>query len=200
MMYRSGRTAKCLRLNPKPLIYQQTIEIDIWGLGNDDKVLIRDHCGQISSVLLRTTTEALIRFKTVTDHRQVEEYIPACAATGSGSIEIIKHLTVICEQCTDNNLQALTSAHRNKLKEVVKRLVESVKVAKLQYPALVAHNDMVANRNELISSILESPLTTSGIRGKITLAENYVQTWCRRSWDVLQTRRIPDVMVWDVIG
>ena len=31
----------------------------------------------------------------------------------------------------------------------------NLQVAKLQYPALVAHNNMISNRNELISAILE---------------------------------------------
>ena len=49
-------------------------------------------------------------------------------ATGGACIEIIKHLTVLADRCQNPDLYNLTFAHKTKLREIVKRLVESVKV------------------------------------------------------------------------
>ena len=138
-------------ISPRPAV----VEIDVSKLSNPDKSLIQEHCGLISGTLLRSTTHTLITLKQVTDSKDVENYVPACTATGSACIEIIKHLTALAERCQNGNLNNLTTAHKQKLREIVKRLVETVKMAKVQYPSALAYNEMLASRNELISAIRE---------------------------------------------
>ena len=53
-------------------------------------------------------------------------------ATGGACIEIIKHLTVLADRCQNPDLYNLTFAHKTKLREIVKRLVEAVKVSYTQ--------------------------------------------------------------------
>jgi len=131
------------------------VEIDISSLCENDMAVIREHCGVISSALIRAATESLIKLKFVTDNRDVENYVAACTATGGACIEIIKHLTALADRCQNPDLYNLTFAHKTKLREIVKRLVESVKMAKVQYPDVKAHEDMLARRNELITAIRE---------------------------------------------
>ncbi|KAL5248266.1 hypothetical protein ACHWQZ_G017448 [Mnemiopsis leidyi] len=131
------------------------VEIDVQSLCENDKAVIREHCGVISSTLIRASTESLIKLKYVTDNRDVENYVAACTATGGACIEIIKHLTVLADRCQNPDLYNLTFAHKTKLREIVKRLVESVKMAKVQFPDANAHEDMLSRRNELITAIRE---------------------------------------------
>ena len=49
-------------------------------------------------------------------------------ATGSACIEIIKHLTVLSEHCHNPALHNIAAAHKTKMRDIVKRLVETVKV------------------------------------------------------------------------
>lgn len=131
------------------------VEIEMAELSDQDRILIKEHCGVISSSLLRATTENLIKLKYVTDTKDVDHYVTACTATGSACIEIIKHLTVLSEHCHNPALHNIAAAHKTKMRDIVKRLVETVKIAKVQYPSAVAHNDMVSRRNELITAIRE---------------------------------------------
>ena len=57
------------------------VEIDVQSLCENDKAVIREHCGVISSTLIRASTESLIKLKYVTDNRDVENYVAACTVS-----------------------------------------------------------------------------------------------------------------------
>ncbi|XP_063690428.1 histone acetyltransferase KAT6A-like isoform X3 [Bolinopsis microptera] len=139
-------------LSKPPIIL---VEIDICSLCENDIAVIHEHCGVISGTLIRASTESLIKLKYVTDNRDVENYVAACTATGGACIEIIKHLTVLADRCQNPDLYNLTFAHKTKLREIVKRLVEAVKMAKVQFPDQHAHEEMLARRNDLITAVRE---------------------------------------------
>ena len=55
-------------------------------LSEVDKLVIKEHCGMISSSLLRATTESLIKLKYVTDNRDVDNFVTACTVRWVGDV------------------------------------------------------------------------------------------------------------------
>ena len=60
------------------------VEIEMAELSDQDRILIKEHCGVISSSLLRATTENLIKLKYVTDTKDVDHYVTACTVRIEG--------------------------------------------------------------------------------------------------------------------
>ena len=73
------------------------VEIDVQSLCENDKAVIREHCGLISSTLIRASTESLIKLKYVTDNRDVENYVAACTVSFlRRTVSFFIFMTLLC--------------------------------------------------------------------------------------------------------
>lgn len=125
-------------------------------LTSHDMALIDE---QSLSPLIVNITTPLIKFTQCSnsprDVKEADAYVEFCKATATACIAMVGHLHSLTQTLEHQALKHHLQTIRQRLYDDTKQMIQATKTARLQYPALVAQNEMVMRRNELISTIRE---------------------------------------------
>jgi len=114
---------------------------------------------QSLSPLIVNITTPLINFTQCSnaprDVRDADAYVEYCKNTATACIAMVGHLHSLTLALEHPALRQHLQSIRQRLYDDTKQMIQATKTARLQYPALVAQNEMVSRRNELIATIRE---------------------------------------------